>query len=395
MGPSEVGARLGVGDVLAGRYRLDRELGVGSTAATFGATHRNGRTVTVKVLHNHLTGDSSARQRLLREAYLANQVDHPSIVRVLDDGTTEGGSLYLVLEQLEGENLEVTRMRSGGHLALADVVRVGALLFDALHHVHEAGIVHRDVCPAALFMGEGGELKLLDFGSACLGDRQGVITEARAVGSPAFMSPEQALSGTSAAGPAADQWSAAATLVTMMTGRTVHDFGTSKNHRILAATRTASPVITLGHVPPALAAVLDRCLAFAPEERFSSAAAARDAWIEAGAPYLTAGAPGPSADDTAGFTPPPALLEMAGRAPAPPPRPTDDRVGFASSPFEAAAVVGPRSVPPPPVMTPSAAFRIADIEPLPAPRVRRPAMWVALFVLFVIAAFGIVALASW
>ncbi|MCA9586618.1 MAG: serine/threonine protein kinase [Myxococcales bacterium] len=388
-------SRIGVGDVVAGRWRIDRELADGPISTTYSATHRNGRNVSLKVLHRRLSGDRASCERLLREAYLANSVDHPSMVRVLDDGATDAGEVYLVLEHLDGVNLETARLARGGTLPLGDVVRLGALLFDALHHVHQADIVHRDLRPSSLFSTASGELKLLDFGSACFADRQGRLTDAHSIGSPAFMAPEQALSGTAAAGDLADQWSAAATLFTLLTGRTVHDFGASKNHRILAATRSAPSMMTFAEIPPGLAAVLDRCLAFLPDDRFVSTAEARDAWIAAGAAYLDASleVTMPSADDTAGFTPPPDLLELAGRAP--PPRPTDDLVSIADSPWEAITAVGVRSVPPAPPQTPSFSFRPVDVDPLPARRVQRPALWVALGVIFVVVAFAIVAGASW
>ena len=110
-------ARDRIGTTLCGKYFLDEVLGVGGTAVVFRATHRNGNRVAVKLLHDHLCKSRDVTRRFMREAYLANLLEHPGTVRVLDDDTDENGVAFLVLELLEGETLEERRVRLGGRLA--------------------------------------------------------------------------------------------------------------------------------------------------------------------------------------------------------------------------------------------------------------------------------------
>ncbi len=95
-----------VGIVLREKWRLDSLLGVGGMAAVYAATHRNGKRGAVKMLHLELSGDADARKRFLREGYAANAVDHPGAVSVLDDDVAEDGSVFLVMELLEGSSVD-------------------------------------------------------------------------------------------------------------------------------------------------------------------------------------------------------------------------------------------------------------------------------------------------
>src|SRR3954447_23033641 len=95
-----------VGQKLKGRWRLDSLLGVGGMASVYAATHRNGKRVAVKILHASLTSDSDATRRFLREGYLANKVGHPDSVGVIDDDVDDDGSVFLVMDLLEGETLK-------------------------------------------------------------------------------------------------------------------------------------------------------------------------------------------------------------------------------------------------------------------------------------------------
>ena len=113
---------LRIGSTLCSKYTLDKLLGVGGMASVYRGTHRNGHRVAVKVLHTELTVSKDVRERFLREGYVANRVDHPGAVRVLDDHTAEDGAVFLVMELLEGETLEDYILRSGGTLAARDVI---------------------------------------------------------------------------------------------------------------------------------------------------------------------------------------------------------------------------------------------------------------------------------
>src|SRR5690349_8539922 len=106
-----------IGALLRGKYTLERLLGMGGMSAVYRAVHRNGHRVAVKMLHDHVAASANARQRFLQEGYAANNVDHPGVVRVLDDDVTEDGTAFVVMELLEGETLGQQAARQGGVLS--------------------------------------------------------------------------------------------------------------------------------------------------------------------------------------------------------------------------------------------------------------------------------------
>src|SRR5438876_5532442 len=114
-------------------------------ATVYAATHRNGNRVALKMLHAEMSRDPALCKRFLREARVANAVNHPGAVRILDDDVAEDGSVFLVMELLEGESLETRRTRMGGRIPLEEVFTVGDQLLDLLATAHANGIVHRDV----------------------------------------------------------------------------------------------------------------------------------------------------------------------------------------------------------------------------------------------------------
>ena len=157
-----------VGATLRDKWRLDSLLGVGGMAAVYAATHRNGARGAIKILHAELAVDAGVRQRFLREGYAANTVAHRGVVKVLDDDVLEDGSVFLVMELLEGESLESRRERMGGRLPPPDVLSAADQLLDVLIAAHAKGIVHRDLKPDNVFVTTDGQVKVLDFGIAKL-----------------------------------------------------------------------------------------------------------------------------------------------------------------------------------------------------------------------------------
>src|SRR5262249_42953037 len=119
----EVRAQQQLGRLLKGKWRLDRLLGCGGMASVFAATHRNGSRVAVKMLYPELSIDATVRKRFLREGYLANAVPHPGVVHAIDDDVAEDGSVFLVMELLEGETLEARWERKGRKLEVGRVLR--------------------------------------------------------------------------------------------------------------------------------------------------------------------------------------------------------------------------------------------------------------------------------
>ncbi len=138
-------ARAYVGVVLRGKYRLDRLLGVGGMASVYAATHlRNADRVAVKILHRELSIDAGLRARFLREGDAANRVEHSGTVRVLDDDIAEDGSLFIVMDLLDGETLHARWNRSSRRLGAREVVKLMCGVLDVLVATHAKDIVHGD-----------------------------------------------------------------------------------------------------------------------------------------------------------------------------------------------------------------------------------------------------------
>ncbi len=179
------------GDLVAGRFLVEREAGVGGMGRVYQARDEgSGRAVALKVLH--ASGDASSHERFEREAQILSSLSHPAIVEYVAHGEHEG-SPFLAMEWLEGEPLSARLRR--GPLALADAVELGVRVAEALSCAHEAGVLHRDVKPANLILGASdADVRVVDFGVARHArDTRGVTRTGMIVGTCAFMSPEQAL----------------------------------------------------------------------------------------------------------------------------------------------------------------------------------------------------------
>jgi serine/threonine-protein kinase len=226
--PSGVGRRAGrVGTVINGRWRIDARIGSGGMATVYAATSTGGERGALKMLHTQLSRDAGTKARFLREGYVANAIEHAGVVRVLEDGEAEDGSVYLVLELLEGETMEARRMRLGGALPIDMALDYADQALDALAAAHDKGIVHRDLKPENVFLTEDGRVKLLDFGLARMKDAKGEATAAGVtLGTPEFMPPEQAVGRSAQVDARSDVWGLGATLFTSITGKYVHEADT-------------------------------------------------------------------------------------------------------------------------------------------------------------------------
>ncbi|MCA9584011.1 MAG: protein kinase [Myxococcales bacterium] len=282
-----------VGTRVRGKYRVDKLLGVGGMGAVYAATHRNGSKVALKVLHPQLSMLGDIRARFAREGYVANAVNHPGVVRVIDDDETEDGAVFLVMELLEGDTAEARARRFAGRLPVEEVVTIADGLLSVLAAAHDAGIVHRDIKPENVFLTNEGVVKVLDFGiarlrAASIGEDMDVEVASAmphlrtrtgvTLGTPAFMPPEQALGRTDEVDALSDLWAVGATMFALLTGRIVHDVGTHMEIVIAAATAQARSVAAVApDLPTGLVAVVDKALAFKREDRWPSAAAMLEA----------------------------------------------------------------------------------------------------------------------
>ncbi len=273
-----------VGQTLNHKWTIDRLIDVGGMAAVYQATHRNGKRVAIKMLHPFIAAHEDVRERFLREGYVANQVDHPGAVSILDDDVTPDGAPFIVMELLEGDSLEGAMARAGGTLPISDVLAVADQVLDVLSAFHARNVVHRDIKPGNLFVTKSGVVKVLDFGLARLRDPRvsGAPTASGIVlGTAAYMPPEQAQGKTSEVDARADVFAVGAVMFRALTGRPIHD-AKSATERLFQAMKQRAP--SLGVVAPAIAKVslgtvgiVDKALAFDKNERWASAADMRKA----------------------------------------------------------------------------------------------------------------------
>ena len=289
-------AKARVGRVLKDKWKLEKLLGVGGTAAVYLARHRNGQRVAVKMLHADFSEENDLRQRFVREGYIANKVQHPAALAVMDDDVDDEGSAFLVMELLEGETVEERWKRHQRKLPPSEVLVIAAQTLDVLEAAHQVKVVHRDIKPENLFLTREGQLKVLDFGIARLRESMSRIQVTQtgvAVGTPAYMAPEQARGRNELVDGRTDLWGLGATMYTLLTGRLVHEASTG-NEQLLAAMLRPAPSLgaTMLGAPPQLVAVVDRALAFEMGDRYADAAAMRAA-VHA-AYHATAGHPLPS-----------------------------------------------------------------------------------------------------
>jgi serine/threonine-protein kinase len=265
-----------VGSTLKGKWRLDAVLGSGGTATVYAATHRNGNRVAVKLLHPQFSSMPAERERFTREGYFANKVEHPDVVRVLDEDVDDEGSPFLVMELLEGEPLVARWKAVGYRLPVPEALWIADRLLSVLEAAHARGIVHRDIKPENLFLTAVGGLKVLDFGIARLrgvgsGTMRGIV-----LGTPGFTAPEQARGEWDIVGARTDIWAVGATLFALLTGRLVHEEQQTAAHLLRVSMEPAPPVRQIDpDVPEAVARLIDRALAFSPGQRFASAAEMR------------------------------------------------------------------------------------------------------------------------
>jgi serine/threonine-protein kinase len=266
-------ARTRLGELVLGKWRLDRLIGVGGMAAVFEATHRNGNRVAIKILHPDLAGFDEIRERFLAEGYAANRVSHPGVVTVRDEGTTADGAVFLVMDLLRGQTL-AERLEDGREpFSVGDVLEISSQLLDVLVHAHQRGIVHRDIKPENVFLTTDRRVRLLDFGIARVESRVRTHTTevGTTLGTPAFMPPEQALGRWTDLDGRSDLWSLGATMYLLLSGTPVREPGSVTEQLLGAMTR---PVPSLGEVaalPRGVVAVVDRALAFDRDARFPDA----------------------------------------------------------------------------------------------------------------------------
>jgi len=273
-------ARARIGTVLKRKWHLDQLLGVGGMAAVYAATHRNKKRVAIKMLHPELSLDEAIRKRFLREGYIANSVAQRGAVAVDYDDVSDEGLAFLVMELLDGESIEQRWQRKGRVLSPREALSVVDQLLDTLTAAHTLGIVHRDLKPENLFLTRDGTVKVLDFGIARVRELSTPLTTlaGSAIGTPAFMAPEQARGRWQDVDGRTDLWAVGATLYTLLTGKFVHSADTASETLALAATRPARSIAERRpDLHPSLIRLVDRALSYDQAARFPDAASMQHA----------------------------------------------------------------------------------------------------------------------
>src|ERR1019366_4667022 len=284
---AEKQAQARVGCVLDDKWTLERLLGLGGMAAVYAARDRNGARAAVKVLHADLSRYKDVRERFLREGYAANRVEHAGAVKVLDDDVIasgpESGTAYLVMELLEGESLQ-DRLERGPPVGELEFLSIAGSVLEVLEAAHSRGVVHRDLKPENLFLARsdppsaGDRGKALDFGLARLVQGQAITSYGLALGTPSFMSPEQAAGRIDEIDGRTDLFALAATGFRICAGRRIHE-AAGPVELVRKMANVAAPRVrdVRPEVSAPCARVIDRALEFRREDRYETASAMRAA----------------------------------------------------------------------------------------------------------------------
>jgi eukaryotic-like serine/threonine-protein kinase len=254
---------------LSGRYRIERELGRGGMATVYLAHDvRQERPVALKVLHAELAA-ALGPERFLREIKLTANLRHPHILPLFDSGEA-AGQLWYTMPYVEGESLR-QRLSREGRLSLEQTLGIADDVLAALSYAHGHGIVHRDIKPENILL-EGGEAVLADFGIAqalTAAGSERLTGMGLAVGTPAYMSPEQAAGDTQLDGRS-DLYSLGCVLYECVTGEP--PFTGPSPHAVVAKHLTApAPVVAYTLVPARISQAITKAMAKGPDERFATA----------------------------------------------------------------------------------------------------------------------------
>jgi serine/threonine-protein kinase len=294
-----VSAAVSEGDVIAGKYRIERVLGQGGMGVVVAAMHLQlNQRVAIKLLLEGATAE--VVERFGREARAAVRLKCQHVARVTDVGELPNGAPYMVMEYLDGNDLSQI-VRGSGALSVADAVLYMLHACEAIGEAHSLGIIHRDLKPANLFLTRAADgsstVKVLDFGISKTAEAEGAegegmsLTKTTAVlGSPLYMSPEQMKSARSA-DARSDIWSLGAIFYELLTGGVPFNAMTFTELVLMVNMETPRSIATIRNdVPPGLEAAALKCLEKKPENRYANVAELAFAIAPYGPPQALASA---------------------------------------------------------------------------------------------------------
>ncbi len=328
-------------DILNGQFQILQKIGSGGMGAVYKALQPEmNRMVGVKILHPKLANRKDLVSRFRREARAMSHLTHPNTVKVFLYGELDDGSLYIIMEFLEGKNLNQT-VRAQGPFPVERALPILIQVCGALEEAHRQGIIHRDLKPENIFLCQSGGLKdypkVLDFGLAKVTEREMrpgsvILTqEGMVFGTPEFMSPEQAQGKTLT--PASDQYSLAVILYEVLTGKLPFEAKSAMDFLSLHVTGKPIPLsqrVAGRTFPPLLDRVMQKALSKQVDERFASMAdlaQALQAVLE-GKSELPTGSSGPIAPIAQ--IPAPSSSSSLPNLPDAPTRPNAGMAGIAS-----------------------------------------------------------------
>jgi eukaryotic-like serine/threonine-protein kinase len=256
-----------VGEVISGRYELEKLVGSGGMSNVFRAHDRLlERTVAIKILHEQYTRDEDYVERFRREARAVAQLAHPNIVTVIDRGEQDGRQ-YIVFEYIDGPNLK--DLSTQGPLDPAEAIRLALQVARALSFAHERGLVHRDVKPQNVLLNDDGQAKVTDFGIARSLDVHGVTQTGTVLGTSDYIAPEQARGQK--VDPKTDIYSLGAVLYELLTAEVPYK---GDNFVAVAMRHVNEPPPSVldrrPDCPLRLDLAIQRAMAKDPDERFAS-----------------------------------------------------------------------------------------------------------------------------
>ncbi|MDB6159813.1 MAG: hypothetical protein JWO04_3519 [Gammaproteobacteria bacterium] len=252
------------------QYTVLEALGAGAMGLVHKARdERLGRHVALKFLPQHLAAQPDAKQRFLLEARAAAALDHPNICTIHEIGSTTDGQPFIAMALYDAETLQARLARAS--LGVYDALAIAQQIANGLAKAHEYGVIHRDVKPSNIMLLADGTVKILDFGVAWVADADAALNEGSAVGTAAYMSPEQARGDP--VDPRTDVWSLGVVLYEMIAGARpfAGDNTLALRQAVLKAEPLPAPALR-SNLPGALDTLLRKALAKAPEQRHTSMA---------------------------------------------------------------------------------------------------------------------------